>query len=117
MLSGGLDAHLLSRVQAGSNKRVRLVPGERAPAPRPLRGIFVLDLAQTHAVEPLPPLRAFADITRNVYAARFIGKAGIPPWHFEQCAALTRCTAVYRFERRRGLQVLPEAVDLLEACL
>ncbi len=62
-------------------------------------------------------MEAFSAIVQNAYAARFIGKAGVPPWHFEQSIALTRVTPVHRFKRKPSLALLPEALDMLEAHL
>lgn len=85
--------------------------------PRPLKSLYILDQGETHQIETLPMMEAFSAIIQNAYAARFIGKAGIPPWHFEQSIALTRATPVHRFTRKPSLALLPEAIDMLEAHL
>jgi hypothetical protein len=111
----GLDARELGVLHPQLLKRAHLVAPAASESDWPLQGIYVLESGETPAVTRLSLPEAFAAIVRNVYPARFLGKAGLPVWHFQHCTALTEATPAYRFRRTASLAVRPEALDLLPA--
>lgn len=113
----GIDPSELALLHPQFEKRAQRVSVDATRSPKPLRALFVLGLGDQHAIEALPSMEAFSAIVQHAYAARFIGKAGIPPSHFHHCIALARTVPVYRFTRQPSLAKLPKALDLLEAHL
>ena len=112
-----IDPRSLAPLHSKVEKQAQYVSAALALSPSPLLSLYVLDQGEEHAIESLPLKEAFSEIIQHSYAARFIGKAGIPAWHFHQCAALTRAVPVHRFRRKPSLALLPEALDVLEAHL
>jgi hypothetical protein len=113
----GLDERKSTLLHPQLMKRAHRVTPVASPGFWPLQGIYVLDQGEAPAVTQLPLPDAFAAVVRHVYPARFLGKAGLPMWHFQHCIALTEATQVYRFRRPASLALLPEALDLLIAHL
>ena len=112
-----MNPSCMSLLHSELEKRAQRVTVVSEQSPKPLNGLYILDQGEAHQIETLPMMEAFSAIVQNAYAARFIGKAGIPPWHFEQSIALTRATPVHRFKRNLSFALLPEALDMLEAHL
>ena len=113
----GEDPASMGQIIPTSVKRTHRVQTGVAQAPCRLAGIFVLGLGDTHQLIPIASTDAFLAVFQNTYAARFIGQAGLPKWHFHQCASLTRTLPIFRFERKPSLELLPAALDMLEAHL
>ncbi len=110
-----IDPNNLSLLNSRIQKRAQRISSGSVPSPRPLAGLYVLGQAEEHAIERFPLAEAFSATIQHAYAARFIGKAGIPSWHFYQCVALTRAIPINHFKRKFSLALLPEALDKLEA--
>ena len=107
----------MSLLHSELEKRAQRVTVTSEQSPKPLKSLYILDQGEAHRIETLPVMDAFSAIIQNAYAARFIGEAGIPPWHFRQCTALIQAVPVHRFTRKPSLALLPEALDMLEAHL
>ncbi|MCH7787669.1 MAG: hypothetical protein IIC22_09175 [Chloroflexi bacterium] len=113
----GIDSGSMSLLHSELEKRAQRVTVTSEQSPKPLKSLYILDQGEAHRIETLPVMDAFSAIIQNAYAARFIGEAGIPPWHFRQCTALIQAVPVHRFTRKPSLALLPEALDMLEAHL
>jgi hypothetical protein len=98
-----------------SKRALRLTSGF-APAPLPLKRIYVLAVGQEVKIESLSRQEALVELIGHSYAARFgqeLLKATGMASHFKQCAQVAQNTSVYRFRRAASLSVLDEHVHRL----
>ena len=98
------------------SKRAFHVTSGFAPAPLPLKRIYVLAPGQRVEIESLSRQEALIELIRHSYAARFgwqlLQATGIET-HFKQCARLVQNARLYRFPRPASLSVLEEHVGML----
>jgi hypothetical protein len=112
--SFGLDSSALPEVYDGTTKRVRRAAEGFATASLPLRRIYVLASGPRHAVVPLPPATAVAELLRHSYVANLLRQTGTAAAYFRQCARLAQAVPIARLERQRSLSLLDELAVVIE---
>jgi hypothetical protein len=92
-----------------------LVRGPELEEPKRLRRLYQLTSTgnDRHSIRRLRGASAFDLILLNVYRAEYAEAMGLKSLTFERCASLARQTAVFEFDRPRGLDRLDEGVDFL----
>ena len=90
-------------------------PSELAePHARPLRCVYVLEPGEQVSSAPMPTHKAFSELVRHTYAARFLGHAAASPAHFEQCATVLRTVKVRKLVRPKDVGQLSALVDFVK---
>lgn len=85
-----------------------------APAPLPLRAVYILTGGATIAAERLSGHDAFLALLQNAYALLYLGSVGASARHFQQCAALARTVPVYTLSRPYAVAALPAVARFVE---
>ncbi len=80
----------------------------------PVSRIYVLEEGPAVACELLSSREAFMQLVAHSYAARFIGKHGAGPGHFQQCQELAKQLPVYTLKRPHDLAQLDATIALIE---
>lgn len=109
----GGDPAALPRVHGALEKRRWGADAGFSDAPLPLRGLYVLEVGSTVAVEPMPRVQALDRLIRNAYLLPFIRPMKTEQRLFRQCAAVAESVPVARLVRRvdlEGLELLADAV-------
>ncbi len=109
----GDAAEGLPRLDPALEKRARRVVAGFAPAPLPLRQLYVLAPGPAIAIEPLAPRPAFLELVRHSYSARVLAGAAVAD-HFGQCSRLAGQVAISRLCRPQDLTLLPELARRVE---
>ena len=111
----GEEPEALPRVHPDFDKRARKVENVAGEAALPLVRIYVLEGADSEAIDPLPPQQRFVELVRHSYLAALLEPTGERSVHFKQVVALASRVAVLRLRRRRDLSLLPLVAQLVEA--
>lgn len=112
----GEDAGALPALFETTEKRIREVSDRFAPAPLPLRRIYVLAFGgDAPRIEPLSPREALIELVSQSYALRFIGNRGADRTHLLHAQRLASQGLVARLSRPRDLEALDQVADLIEA--
>jgi hypothetical protein len=91
-----------------------------APAPCPLRRIYLLDKGEKIAIEPIEGARAIREILPHWYLVQFgleALRAQNPAAFLEQSATIARTASLRRLVRSNTLEDLPQLLDLIQADL
>lgn len=106
----------LPRLRPWLDKRDRRAERGFKREPLPLERVYVLAEGDRQEVEPIGPKEAFIELVRNSYppVANLLEATGTAPYHFHQCAELSRSVPIRRLKSRRSFSALPEMVSLLE---
>jgi hypothetical protein len=114
----GDDPATLPVLATGVDHRVRRVVREPPAAPVPAAAIYVLATGNDLRIERLAPGQVLLQLIAHTYVARFgqqLLSGALGARHLQQCTRLSGGLPVYRLERARSLELLPQAVALLEA--
>ena len=84
-----------------------------APAPIPLKYIYVLTNSERIKIERLSPQESIIELVRHTYGTRLIHKSKDKN-HLSKCVNLARKTTVARLKRPRSLAELPDLVKSIE---
>jgi hypothetical protein len=109
----GADVARLPRLHPRLGKLGRAVIPRFAPAPLPLRRLYVLAEGDTVALEPLAPGDALVEMIRHAYGASLL-RAAVAGRHFQQCGVVARRVPARRLWRPRALAELPRLVRQVE---
>jgi hypothetical protein len=110
----GYAPRRLPRLHPAGTKRVLgAAPAETEG--RPLRALYVLDVGEALAVEPVRGHLALVELLRHAYVPRFVPDLGATPAHFARCARVARAVPIFRLRRPPGLEKLPDLVAVVEA--
>ena len=105
----------LPTVFPDTDKRARSVEGGFCDRSLPLKRIYVLNVGDRTAIEPLEPTEAFQAIMGQSYPNTEISKAmGLAQEKFRQCIELIRRVGVYRLTRTQDLSALSELAKAIE---
>lgn len=108
----GYDFESLLLLHPDEEKRAYCFQQELAQAPLPIRGIYVLTSGLEFRIEPLKPSEAVMELSRHSRPTTLYHSGGAS--HFLQCVALAKEHTIYRLQRPRNLNLLPELVKLVE---
>lgn len=78
---------------------------------RPLAGIFHLEEGETVSCQRLDGKEGLQTLLEQSYAPRFLSSEFTGSRHFEQCSDLARRVPIYRLQRPRRFDVLPEMIE------
>lgn len=109
----GYDWEELSSLGDPMSKRAWTRTEGFCPEARPLAGIFYLDVGDTVACERLDGQKGFQALLEQSYAPRFLGSGLTGQQHFEQCSDIARRVPIYRLQRPRRFDVLPEIIEVV----
>ena len=112
-LHGGDEALPLLHPQFA--RRAVRAPEQFQSNPLPLGRIYVLGSGPDLKAEQLPPHLACIHLLAQTYAARFLGKEGAGPNHFQQTGDVARTVPVYALVRPFDVARIDDVVRLLEA--
>ena len=110
----GIESGPLPRLLEQTEKRALRLKDAPKPLSAALKALYILDRGQVHTITELGSTESFNKVFQNSYAARFIGNAGLPDWHFHHSATLIRKVPGFCFKRIPSLDRLKEGLDLLE---
>ncbi len=113
----GFSPDTLPRLRPELDKRsYRLFNGFSETA-LPLKSIYILENGPETTVNTLQPQQALLGLMPHWYGARFgtefLRNLGLSN-HFKQCTKLVNRTSVFRLERPRSMQILPEVACQIE---
>lgn len=109
----GDDPGRLPLVAPHSPKHTRDAGDAFAPAPAPLRRVYVLAESETTAITPMARDAAFGALVVHTFGRR-VFQPEPDAAHFLQVASLIRAVPVKRLERRRDLAALADLARLIE---
>jgi hypothetical protein len=111
----GEDAGDLPALFETTEKRIREVSDRFAPAPLPLRRIYVLAFGgDAPRIEPLSPRESLIELVSQSYALRFIGNRGADRAHLLHAQRLANQGLVARLSRPRDLDALDRMAETIE---
>ena len=111
----GEEPEALPRVHPDFDKRARKVENVAGEAAHPLVRIYVLEGADSEAIDSLSPQQRFVELVRHSYLAALLEPTGERSVHFKQVVALASRVDVLRLRRRRDLSLLSLVAQLVEA--
>ena len=110
----GLNGEHFRTIHSQSSKLWRRFHEGFSSKPPQIKRIYVIEDAPILETEKLKGQEAFVELLKHSYSVRLIGKAGVTPAHFTQCAELAGCVPVYRLKRPRLHSFIPNLVSFLE---
>ena len=93
------DPETIPKIYPTNEKRARVVDDRLVSTSVELKAIYVLDAGKELAIEPIDLAGRFVEVVRHSYAPRFVGTAGTPPEHFQQCTQLVADIPMFRLRR------------------
>ena len=108
------DAEALPLVHPQFARRAVRAPEQFQRDPLPLGRVYVLGSGPELSAEPLPPHLACVHLLAQTYAARFLGKEGAGPDHFQQTGDVARTVPVYALVRPFDVARIDDVVRLVE---
>lgn len=103
----GLNPERMPQLQPELDKRAHRLNGDFAVTPRPLGGLFVLDVGETVEVEAIAPQASVVELVSHSYMVRHLAATGMNSSNLAQCAEVVRAVPVFRLRRPRSLGALP----------
>jgi hypothetical protein len=110
----GLDASALPRLRRNMEKRSYHVDTRFHVDPVSLGCLYVLEVGDSLAIEPLDRRDAFSELVRHTYFLRYLESSGATVRHFDHCASLVRRVKVFRIVRPPSLGLLDATATLVE---
>ena len=106
----------LPRLTQHFEKRLRRIPSSTSlEYSVPLHRLYVIEVGESLAIEPLPPAEAVYHLVQQSHAARLEGVlASSMGRHLRQCSALAETVPVRRLVRTTSLNDLSDLVSLVE---
>lgn len=110
----GYDPGTLIDLHPAIGKQAYRSEADFAQGTLPLKQLYILATGDDFAIDRLPPQAGITELLRHSYGSRTLAQ-GVPPgFHLLKCSEIFQTVPIYRLQRPRSLDLLPELAQRIE---